>query len=104
MRRVCVIFILRKMTAPLSIKIFTLFFLFIAGNFLVSVKDVLRNAPSWRQAGALYDFYVSAFLHTEVAVQILLFGISVLFIMLFKDILMNSKKSNMPKTIASLFG
>lgn len=94
MRRVYVIFILRKMTAPLSVKIFTLSLLFIAGNFLVSVKDVLRNAPSWRQAGASYDFYVGAFLHTEIVVQILLFGIGVLSIMLFRDILMNSRRSS----------
>ncbi|HEY4475413.1 MAG TPA: hypothetical protein VJB92_01690 [Candidatus Paceibacterota bacterium] len=92
MRRVYMIFVFRKITSPFSLKLFMLGALFIVGNLLVSVKDVLRNMPSWKQADGLYDFYVGAFLQTELAVQIVLFGIGVLFVLLFKDILTNNSR------------
>ena len=86
------IFVFRKITSPFSLKLFMLGALFIAGNFLVSVKDVLRNMPSWKQASGLYDFYVGAFLQTELTVQIVLFGTGVLFVLLLKDVLMSGSK------------
>ena len=92
MRRVYAVFILRKITSPFSLKLFMLSALLIASNFLVSVKNVLLNMPSWNRIGALYDFYVGAFLQTELTVQIVLFGTGVLFVLLLKDVLMSGSK------------
>ena len=86
------IFVFRKITSPFSLKLFMLGALFIVGNLLVSVKDVLRNMPSWKQADGLYDFYVGAFLQTELTVQIVLFGTGVLFVLLLKDVLMSGSE------------
>ena len=92
MRRVYAVFILRKITSPFSLKLFMLCALFIAGNLLVSVKDVLRNMPNWKQASGLYDFYSGALLQTEFIVQIVLFSIGVLLVLLLKDILTSNGK------------
>ena len=92
MRRVYAVFILRKITSPFSLKLFMLSALLIASNFLVSVKNVLLNMPSWNRIDALYDFYAGAFLQTELAVQIVLFGTGVLFVLLLKDVLMSGSK------------
>lgn len=97
MRRIYLSFFLRKATGVFAIEVYA--FVFFAGVLLssVSLKNIFANMPKLTDVPALYTFYVSAFLNTELLVQFLLMGVFAAAFMLFKDIV---KLYNAPYRIA----
>lgn len=95
MRRVYVIFFLRKLTSLFAIKVSALALLFVSANFLVSVRDVLINMPDMQHLNAVYHFYLSAFLHTELPVQLLIVAVLTLFVFIVKDIIYGTRKPSL---------
>ena len=97
MRRIYFAFFLRKATSVFAIEVYA--FVFFAGVLLssVSLKNIFANMPKLTDISALYTFYVSAFLNTELMVQFLLTGVFAAAFILFKDII---KSHNTPYRIA----
>jgi len=92
MRRVYVIYLIKRVTTPFLLKYYTFVFLVAFGAFTVSVKNVLLNMPHWRNINEVYGFYTSAFLHTQFAVQALIVGVSLIFFFIIKDIVSSFRK------------
>ena len=86
MKRIYFAYFLRKVFNPFTMKIYAL--ISFAGVLAsqVSLVNVIANMPSATNVGALFRFYVSAFLNTEFAVQLLSVGALVAISLLFKDI------------------
>ncbi len=71
MRRVYVIYTVRELTSPLSLKVITFGVCFLVVNSVVSLPQVFLNMPSVTDVSALSKFASSAFAHTDTAVKIL---------------------------------
>jgi len=90
MRGVHVIHALRTLGSPFGLKLGALTLSILGTLSLVSVSDVVANAPEAFNLPALYEFIQGAFLGTELIVQgIVLCGIALLFL-LTRDILSQS--------------
>ena len=87
MRRVYVVFFLRKVAKPLAIKgAFAVGFVAYAAA-LVSVRNVFWNMPSPAELLSFAKFIVSAFANTELAVQALTLGLAALAAFALLDLL-----------------
>lgn len=86
MRRVHLIYFMRKVFGPLAMKGAAFFALAGFVVFLVSLENVYANMPRFTNVGAVSQFYVNAFLHTEFVVQAVLIGVIMLLYLLMKDI------------------
>jgi len=74
MRRVYAIYLVRQLANPLALKVYTLAAILVGITSLVSIGNIIANLPTAEGFYALYDFSRYAVLHTELAVQALLFG------------------------------
>jgi hypothetical protein len=84
MRRVYLLYAIRKIRGPILSK-FILFSLFLlALSSLVSIPSIISNMPL--SAGALYDFLVAAFLNTHFTVQAILTLMMIAGILLIREI------------------
>lgn len=74
MRRIYTVYVLRRVTSPTAFRVYSLAAFSIAAVSLVSVENVIANLPTGGFF-ALYDFSLYSFMHTELAVQLLIIGI-----------------------------
>ena len=87
MRRIYIISFLKRIFDPIVLKSIILAIFVIIGNILVSVPNVVNNMPFITDIGALSDFIMNAFLHTETLVQIILLVSMILAAWLIRDML-----------------
>ena len=92
MRRVHIVYSVRRLGSPLAIKMEALAALAAASALLVSVQNILANMPSVTHLGEFAQFHVSAFLQTELAVQALFAGILMLVYFIARDVKTSFKK------------
>ncbi len=86
MRRVYVVFFLRKVVKPFVIKMGSVAALGVAVATLVSVQNVLGNMPSPSEFVSFGKFVFSAFANTELSVQALLLAVAVLAAFAARDL------------------
>ena len=86
MRRVHVVYSVRRLVSPLAIKMEALAALAVASALFVSVGNVVANMPSATHPSAFAQFHVNAFLETELAVQAVLVGIAMLVYFIARDV------------------
>lgn len=68
LRRVYVVYVLRRLFSPALVKVYILAALVWQASQRVSIGDVIANAPGFNIA-QWYTFSTWAFLHTEVLIQ-----------------------------------
>ena len=86
MKRVHRIYVLRKFFNPMMYRLY-LSVIFLGGVVsFVSISNVAANVPKYGSVSDIYDFIVSAFTHTELAVQILTVGASLTMVWFVIDI------------------
>lgn len=86
MTRIRFIYGLRRAFYSVAPKLAFLALLVIAASFSVSLPNVIRNMPSMSEAGKVFEFGATAFMHTSFAIQaIFLLGI-VILIYLVRDV------------------
>lgn len=91
MRRVYFISTARKFLQPRVIKLGLLFLFVVAQSWFVSVPNVIYNLGNpVKSLDTLYAFMVSAFLNTEITVQILSLAIAIVGILFVRDFFRNS--------------
>lgn len=90
MRRVYAIYAFRKLSSPRGIK------LLIIGLFLaeispfspyLSLRHIIANMPHLTDPKALYTFHTSAFMHTQLIVQISLIAVAIVLASYFYALL-----------------
>ncbi len=93
MRRIWIVYFLRRVWTPLLRKIYVLAGLFFAVTSLVSLPNVIANLP---QEGlrAIGTFLWNALINAEFAVQMLTIGMVVWVSLLVRDILIQMKPSS----------
>lgn len=74
MRRVYLVFLVRTLKNPVTLKTGTIIILGGTTLMLVSIKDIMINAP-WTDPMYLYTFSTHAFMHTEMTVKLLSMGV-----------------------------
>lgn len=72
MRRTYAIWAVRQLASPIFLKGYAIAVVFWGMTKYISFRSVWGNIPAWNDTGAQYDFISSAFVHTEIAVWILL--------------------------------
>lgn len=91
MRRVYAIWILRKIFSPFSMKLLILLGMIRQSAHLIFVRSVLRNAPDIFNPLANYQFFSSAFSHTDVTIKLLLASTLILSFWLLRDIILRPR-------------
>lgn len=86
MRRVYVVFFLRKVVRPFLVKMGSVAALALVATAFVSVQNVLGNMPSPAQFAAFGKFVLSAFLNTELTVQALSLVLAILAVFAIRDL------------------
>ncbi|MDP3661428.1 MAG: hypothetical protein Q8R17_01055 [bacterium] len=86
MRRVYVVFFLRKVVKPFLVKMGSVAALALVATAFVSVQNVLGNMPSPAEFAAFGKFVLSAFLNTELTVQALSLALAVLAVFAVRDL------------------
>ncbi|OHA19357.1 MAG: hypothetical protein A3C08_01455 [Candidatus Taylorbacteria bacterium RIFCSPHIGHO2_02_FULL_47_18] len=86
MRRVYVVFFVRKVVKPFVIKMGSVAALAVAVAALVSVQNVLGNMPSPAEFVSFGKFIFSAFANTELSVQALSLAVAVLAAFAVRDL------------------
>lgn len=87
MRRVYAIWFVRQVLSPLSIKIAIALTLVWQLKEYVSVRQVIANAPSLADPLSSLSFLSTAFVSTQLVVQILVVGLILSLAWFFRDIL-----------------
>jgi len=85
MRRIYLIWCVRQVFTPVTLKLFILSGLIFQVGRYISLENIFVNIHSDSMAG-LYYFFSSAFLNTELIVQVTIFVGSILAIFLARDI------------------
>lgn len=86
MRRVYAIWALRKIFSPFSMKLLILLGIVKQSANLIFVRSVLHNAPSPFDPVANYQFFSTAFFHTNITVKLLFILTFALSFWLLRDI------------------
>lgn len=86
MRRVYVVFFLRKVVKPFMVKMGSVAALVLAATAFVSVQNVLGNMPSPAEFAAFGKFMLSAFLNTQLIVQAITLALAVLAVFAIRDL------------------
>lgn len=92
MRRVYFVYVLRRVFNPTMRKLYGMVLCAIFGSFFFSFKNVLANMFAMSGVSSLYNFYLSAFLNTSFIVQVIFVVVSVLGIMVVKDVIRGVRK------------
>jgi hypothetical protein len=85
MRRVYLISFARRLFSPILVKWYILLAIFWKGSQFVSVSNVLTNLAGTK-VKSLYGFSASAFVHTELIVQVFLLVGGVVLLLMLRDI------------------
>jgi len=85
MRRVYLVWLIRKILSPVTAKVLILAGLARQLFIFVSVKDVMINAPSVYDLSASFQFFGNAFINTGNAVQLSLLTAILLSLWLTRD-------------------
>ena len=86
MRRVYTTYVLRQLRSPLALKAYMLLAVFLVFVRSVSLENVFANMPRTFEMGQVYSFFSSAFINTEMVVQITGVTLIAIAIFLAKDI------------------
>ena len=100
MRRVYVVFFLRKVVKPFVIKMGSVAALGVAVAALVSVRNVLGNMPSPAEFVSFGKFIFSAFANTELSVQALSLAVALLAAFAIRDLARVSRLFNVRRVVA----
>ena len=84
MLRVYLLFFIRKLKNPVSLKLFTLVFSFIIIGSIVSIQSVIANTP--HNLLGFYHFGSSAVLNTKTLVKIIMLFLIGAGVLLIKDL------------------
>ncbi len=85
MRRVYTVWVLKKLTSPIAMKLLILAGIMKQSFSLVSVSNVIKNSPSFLDPVASSTFVTRAFLHTELSVQFLTLATLALLLWFIRD-------------------
>jgi len=99
MRRVYLIYYLRLLIRPASLRLALFVSSFVAISAIVSVKNVLLNAQQLSNISDLYAFIVGAFGNTSLAVQIISAAMIVTLMFLMKDLAKNIRSYREMKSL-----
>lgn len=92
MRRVRFVHFARKFLEPRVIKFSLLLLFLLVQSWFVSVPNIISNLGNpMRNFDALYAFIVSAFLNTEITVQVLSIAIAIVGILFVRDFVRSSR-------------
>lgn len=92
MRRVYFAHTARKFFQPSVLKLGLLFLFVLVQSMFVSLPHIISNLGNpARSFSSLYAFVVSAFVHTEITVQLLSIAIAVVGVLFVRDFFRNSK-------------
>jgi len=91
MRRIYVLFVLRKLINAKAMKAYTVTGFIYGVLSLVSIGNIVANMPQISDLSGLLTFVLYALTHTEFVVQILIFGTLAVSLWLVKDIAQESK-------------
>jgi hypothetical protein len=86
MRRVRFICFLRSNTSVFAFKFGLAAVFLIAGSFFVSITNVFNNMPSVFEVGQFANFFMYAFLKTEIVTQIILLGVLATLPYIYRDV------------------
>jgi hypothetical protein len=89
MRRVYAIYVLRKVFSGTAYKIYAGVALLFGIKVFVHVAAVAENMPDLTDLAGLYNFSLYAIMHTEFAVQFIVFGTAALAIWVMRDSIRN---------------
>ncbi|OGG47342.1 hypothetical protein A2671_01520 [Candidatus Kaiserbacteria bacterium RIFCSPHIGHO2_01_FULL_49_13] len=84
MRRVYVIYYVRKALSPRALKMYALIAACLGTASVVSVSNVLQNMPS--DVAGISSFFIAAFANTKLIVQLLTAGAIVTLLALLADL------------------
>ena len=91
MRRIYLIWCVRQIFTPITLKLFILLGLSFQVGRYISLENIFVNMQSYSISG-LYQFFASAFLNTELTVQATIFVGGILAIFLARDIFASKVK------------
>jgi len=89
MRRIYFMFAVRKALSPVALKLYAFIALLWFGVSQVSMGNIIANMPQVTNVSAFYDFYTSALVNTEFAVQMILAGIAFFIVWMIWDMKRN---------------
>lgn len=85
MRRVYAIWLAKQVVNPFSIKVLGLALMLAKVREYASVKHVLRNSPSFMNPLDTVSFFGNALSRTELVTDLLVLGMVVVVVLLFRD-------------------
>lgn len=92
MRRVRFIYFSKKVLQPRFIKLGLLLLFLLAQSWFVSIPNIVSNLGNpMRSIDTLYVFVVSAFMNTEITVQLLSVAIAIVGILFVRDFIRGSE-------------
>jgi hypothetical protein len=97
MRRVYAIWILKKLTSPLFMKFLILVGMIRVSFSMVSIPNILKNSPSFLDTSASYQFFTTAFWHTEIGVKFIAVMILVFLCWLVRDLFKSAPEFQMKR-------
>lgn len=85
MRRVYTVYLLKSVAQPLLLELLLIAgFIAVAGAF-VSLKNILMNVYEIRDIQALGEFFISAFMHTQIIVKTIIIGVGLTGLIFIAD-------------------
>jgi len=91
MWRIYALFVFKKAASPVAVNAYALLGIAAVSGLWVSFGNVFANMPRIFDVPALYGFTASAFVHTELAVQILSAAFVVALVMFAQNAFKNIK-------------
>lgn len=91
MRRVYMIWLFRKITSPFALESAAFMALTVWLLHYFSLKHVIINALSLSSPASMFNFFTSAFMSTELIVQVLSLAVLAAFAVLARDIVRTMK-------------
>ena len=99
MRRIYLIWILRRIKSPVFIKTVLLALVVWQSFSRISFFHIIRNSPSLLDPYASYEFFYSAFFNTELVVRVLVICFLAVILWIFRDF---SKKTVFPDLLSGV--
>lgn len=91
MRRVYAIWVLRQIFSPFSMKLLILLGVIKQSANMIFVRSILYNAPSLFDPMANFQFFSSAFFHTNLTIKLLLISTLAMSAWLLRDVIMRPR-------------
>ena len=89
MRRVYTVYTLQKVLSRTAFKVYVAVALLYGIKIFIHVAAVVKNMPEFSNLSGLYNFSLHAIVNTEVAVQLIVFGVAALAVWTMRDVVKN---------------